>query len=343
MFGGIFTRGGIFSPVNNVPPLPTLTLSRYSLFSRPSREVIRENLNQQLAAINQSFLSEHKNAGICMLAKIKHVVILSSGNLELWRKHDEAITYCMIARVETAAKNECYTLLKSLAHIPVLIVSILQKMEDPHERLTALRHKLQQLAKDLIQIDEYSLNQNLNLVEESINLLNELLRGTLSKSAMSHLVAEYMRRIKPDLDRCGYGATHAQLSSLKAITREWHNNHQIDWIASRVLIVAPHGPRQQLIEQQFFEDVYHRLAITNPVDNKIYYVEMLPSQIDKLDMHKDLIEGFLSSSEINKKIGLDVFSDEQAMFTDRLADYAPSVLKALKAESGSGQCPFYKV
>ncbi len=341
MFGGNFTPGGIFSLPNNQSPLPAATLSRYSLFSRPSSEqaTLKQSLNQQLAAINNCFLDEHKKAGLRMLAKIKHVVVLSNGTLELWQRNEHVIKYTAIARVETAARNECYTLLKSLAHIPVLIVSILQKAENYHDELTALLGKLQQLAKDLPAVQDYSLNQNVNLIHESIELLQQLLRCPSSKHEIASLVNEYMKHIKNDLDRCGQGATHAQLSSLKAITHEWQSKNQIDWHASRILIVAPHGPRQKLIEQQYFEELYHQLAIANPIDNKIYYVEMLPSQIEKLDVHKDLIEGFLSASEINKIIGSAVFDDEQAMFTDRLADYAPQVLETLKAESGSSRCP----
>lgn len=108
---------------------------------------------------------------------------------------------------------------------------------------------------------------------------------------------------------------------------------KIELDTTRVLITTAHGPREDLIEKQYFLDIYAQGGIINAEKgtNHIICVEMLPEQIATVS--QDALIAFLKKHQMNNKsIAINMLDDDQAMNKDILGKYAPEVLKKL--------CPF---
>lgn len=305
--------------------------------------LIQENVSDALTTINLMFLKHHSLSAQTALKDVQHVVVLHDQELSLWCR-DNA-DFKEVARSNTDAKESGrYTLLKQVSHIPVLLVSILQPVFDQALPLVDLMADIAQLKEQLLllQSNKMQLPKSHaidNIVARSLWFIDQLKTG-LEKNVIERLLMIYLKEICEDINSNSNLAAEAQLKSLQVVER-WLDEHMLALKSTRVIIVAPHGPRNGLIEQQYFERLYAKHHLLNQADHRIFYVEMLPKDMLKIDIPKDLIRDFLGACELNKRIGQWMFSNSKALFSDVMHEYAGVHLEKLisKHEEPIGKCP----
>ncbi|HLF66336.1 MAG TPA: hypothetical protein VI522_01835, partial [Gammaproteobacteria bacterium] len=146
------------------------------------------------------------------------------------------------------------------------------------------------------------------------------------------------------LEEYAENAAELQIESMDKIMTEWISTYNITLEKTRVLIVVAHGPRDNLIEGEYYKYLFKKFKIASP-ESYIYKIEMLPDQMATIDVEKDLIHDFLSGQQLNAEIASTMLGDKEAMRKDVLAKYAPSILEKLPphviTEEGSKpRCPF---
>lgn len=343
-YGAIFIKLTLGTSFLAPPHKTSLPCAASSNLTRP----VALNVKERLAALNEKFLYQHRINGKSALHHVHHVVVLFDAKLSLWHKV-ENIRFAQIASAQTGAKQNEYTLLKQISHIPVLLMSLLQPVlddlstiNDIHSTIDEVRTELNSLATDLVKDPATAVH--INMVLKSLWLLDNIKNSPSDNT--KKLVNIYLRTIHHDLKEKARAATQVQLTSMRVI-EDWLKQYHIELKATRVLIVGTHGPRNKLVEQQFLEALYEKHGLTDQVDDRIFYVEMLPKNMSSLDIHQDLIQEFLGSCELNKHIGHWTFNNKKAMFADILHEHGPSVLKDLglteaKAlNTADSRCPFH--
>ncbi|WP_058527938.1 hypothetical protein [Legionella erythra] len=149
---------------------------------------------------------------------------------------------------------------------------------------------------------------------------------------ISALLQSLLSSVQELNTRCASYATKIQLQGMHRILLNWVEKYSIQAKYTRSLIVTASGPREQLIERQYFEEMLAKQNLKN--DEKgiryIHTIEMLPQQIATVT-DKELI-GFLQRHELNSDIGKNMLNNPLGMDKDVLGEHAPGVLK--------GKCPF---
>ncbi len=282
-------------------------------------------------------MSEHHTASRLVGQDIDHVAVYKGDTLSLWEKRGE--DYCQVTAV-IPTNDLRYTRLKQIAHLHVLITMIIDeclKHEEGHRsgikklveevlpKITLIERHLHALHADDIPIQATILGRSRECIEQLTHMV-----FPFSKSEILSLREDYVGRLQAAIHYNNRTATTTQLHCLHDIVGNWQTNYGLEPGKSRVIIVSTHGPRIGRIETQYFERWYKdNLKLEAVEDNLLYSIEMLPSQFDTLDIKKDLIEGFLMGSELNKDIGNEILGNRKKMFSDVLESYAMPVLDSL--------------
>ena len=125
-------------------------------------------------------------------------------------------------------------------------------------------------------------------------------------------------------------ASEIILKDIHALISRWEIDYGLRAKHSRAVVVSPHGPRVERIETALLQQWYqHRVGVSQVDDKWVYNVEVMVSLLGKIDIEKDIIQGVVINSEVNKAIGKDVLHDETALFRDVLSTYAPPILRDL--------------
>lgn len=283
-----------------------------------------------LEKLDYQFLQQHQQLARAELKAINHVIVLKQGVLSLWKENNNAWTQIAVNKVND--KGDKYHLLKTTAHLPFIIKNIISNVKS----LAGLRLVLGELQQDLIKL----LQENPDIpkdaekiVKHSMEYIASLLKDDAHKS-----IEDYIAYLKPYINNNGQQATILQMKSFNDINQEWMKKHNINLKSTRVIIVGPHGPRDGMIEKEYYKGLYKSvIGIADAENDRVYYAEMLPDHINQLDIKRDLIEKFLGAAEHNKSYGLLYSNDRKAMFRDVLASHAPLALMGLFAKKS--QCP----
>lgn len=292
---------------------------------------------QCLEYLNESFHQEHHNASLYLLDQIPTVLIYKEGILFLWERIGD--TYREKKYQQIVGRE--YTLLKDVAHIPALILTtihpylfgIKQYSDYLNDLATILSH-LRSLSNSAAIFPDSDQDSQLIMITKSIKLI-EFLSITANQDQVGTSVKCYMQDIQPHLEHNKKSATELQLKSLHYSIRNWSGNDNLQLEKSRVLIVGLHGSRQRMIEMQYFVKLYQDLGFRDVEDDMLYYVEVLPSHIEKIDILNDLIINFLGGAEVNKLIGQTILGTSKGMFSDVLYNHAPTVLDELRLDSAN--------
>jgi hypothetical protein len=147
------------------------------------------------------------------------------------------------------------------------------------------------------------------------------------------LQVQYLDEMKSINESYAAKATKLQLNGIHQIMSQWIEEYKIQLDSTRVLIVSAHGPRNDLIEKQYFLDMYAKQGFIDAEhgSSHIICVEMLPEQ--SAIVSKELLIEFLRKHQINRQVGVNMLGDSTAMDKDVLGQYAPEVLKKL--------CPYH--
>lgn len=337
--------GGIF--LANKPT----TSSRF--FSTKPNAVRCSNLSQELS---KQFLQSHEQyATQTPLEGINHAIIYHKGRLSLWSKNAKN-ELVLTTRHNTPALKDEYQFIKSLSHCSVWLSMVMQSIQEkkaitPYHKRDTLRiinylEQLKQLVAEQKQIaklfeklcepntsDKSGVqNRRVNPIDLLLYFAARVLEINETGEKISVLLQSLLSSVQELNTRCASYATTIQLQGMHRILLNWAEKYSIQVKYTRSLIVTASGPREQLIERQYFEEMLAKQNLTN--DEKgiryIHTIEMLPQQIATVN-DKELI-GFLQKHELNSNIGKNMLNNPLGMDKDVLGEHAPGVLK--------GKCPF---
>ncbi len=268
-----------------------------------------------------------------------------NGELHLWQK-SSSNGYEEVDKRISPALMDPYVLHKTLIHKMTQLMMILDALikkeiswANMYQQLnlvdTELKELLSCLAKDNMELPY------LDLLNPSIALILQA-KACSSQESLKQMLDKYFCIMQPVIARYSKKSTDIQLAGLHKVMELWVSDYYLRWDTSRVLIVGPQGPREGMIEKQYFEDCYKKNvpAAVEPVE-RIIYVESPPDLMSSIKI-PTLIEN-LGKHLLNRSIGLFALGNVNAMNKDVLAPYAPDVLERLPplpVQSDNGMCPY---
>lgn len=186
--------------------------------------------------------------------------------------------------------------------------------------------------KALKQLNHNSIDHECAVIDRILMYISKVIHAK-SLAQIKLIQVQYLQEMKSINETYAATATRLQLNGLHQTIVQWMSQLNIHLDSSRVLIVSSHGPREDLIEKQYFLDLYAQHGIQNAEkgSSHIICVEMLPEQIATVS--KESLIDFLRKHQINMMIGQNMLGDPQAMNKDVLGRYAPEVIKKL--------CPYH--
>lgn len=267
---------------------------------------------------------QHRAASKPALAHVQSVIIYKNEELSLWHKKTD--DFSLIA--SKVIINDYYRLLKNITHIPVLI-----RMHDiPYtaEKKSALKKEQDEMKviTNNLEVSAEDYETQMQILKKSEAFLSWALSCEEVAIKWQKKLDQYTASLQDEIDHNCRRTTQIQLTHLHETLNNWQEDYALKMENSRTIIVGPHGPRNGLIEKQYFLELYKNvLGIKNAENDRLYYVESLPTHIAKINIKSDLIDGFLGLAELNKSLGV-VAKDgsPKTMFSDILKNYAPSVL-----------------
>jgi hypothetical protein len=241
-----------------------------------------------------------------------------------------------VVKANTPALNTEYKFLKSMAHISVWLNVVLQSLVNRTENVNEDKEELLRIKSHLHVLRKWNntLQESEHSVIDSLIHLIEQVLVTSSLNEITLLRKKYLTEMFDANKRYAQRATELQLNGMHHIMSSWFKEYRLNLEATRVLIVCAHGPKRNLIEIQYFLDLYAKHGFPNAEKAKglVIPVTMLDEQIRKVKQ-KQLIT-FLRTYILNSDIGKDMLDDDMAMTKDVLGPYAPAVLERQA-------CPFH--
>ncbi len=329
--------GGTFLATNHPRLLTTNHRLRQTIQAPQHRFFHHTPLAQVCDRIKMGFLSNHNLLAQRQLQTLQHVVIYQNGYLILGRIADHK--FAEVDKTPCAALGEDYNLLKSVTHTSVWLMTVLQAICDKQIPMESLYEALKELRGNLQTLYAYpdeSLHEHRAALKKTLSTLDAALWCDTT-GQIQDLLKVYLKDMKPIHQQYGKKATQLQLESMEKIIGQWSKTEKLDWASIGVILVVAQGPKELLIEKQYFQRLYKNLGILDPEKSKrLMYAEMLPSQMQSVDPSK-LVSEFLAPHLLNKVIGKHMLDDEQAMFKDVLGEHAPAVLDKLE----ESRCPYH--
>jgi hypothetical protein len=268
-------------------------------------------------------------------AAVKTVLVLKDGAISLWKNENTQVT-----RIDSQLViQKYYTRIKEVTHIPYLVHAILQELSAKNaseikDKLTKVKDKLNIL---LNEIDDTHANL---ILMKSIELLPLLMKNLDHPENLTTLMKRYLASLELVTQSNGEHATHNQLKdNLDKIVNQWIKKHNIDMLASRILIVGPHGPKEGSVEMQYWKAWYQNsLGLNHAENDKYYYIPLLSKHLQDVDIARDLIQEHLANEEMNKTVGVARHNNSKMMSRDLMERHGLTVLSKLFPPKKS-QCP----
>lgn len=299
--------------------------------------LVNDSVDSALLNLNQQFLDTHHHSAQLIMPDIEAILVYKGDELSLWKKNSDS--YKQIA-CEIPTSDKRYTRLKQIAHIIVLITTIMDEYILNRVSLPEVITKLKNIINEVnlirkgieLVFNDKDIKAQVTIIDETMKLLKILVSSQDSPLQWDTLKKGYVESLKPSIWYNNNTATEVQLNCLNNITKKWMKEHRIQLEKSRVIMVSPHGPRIGRIEAQYFIKLYQEtlgLMKKDVEDNKVYHLEMLPSQFSKVNILEDLIKDFLLGSELNRAIGENILDSSTGMFSDILNQHAAPILESI--------------
>jgi hypothetical protein len=201
-------------------------------------------------------------------------------------------------------------------------------------RLYKLRESL------MILLDRFSdsIRDHQVVIHRTISIIDEVL-SERSYQRMQELLEIYIKDVGDYLEQYGRQAATYQITGLDDIVSKWLIDYSIDLSSTYIIIAGTRGPREGLIEMQYFNRLrkWHGMSLENTRSDGVIYSEMLPHQqkdLDYLTLMNDLA-GYLH----NRSVAQCVLNDPNAMNRDILARHAEGILTALEVSKAKTTQP----
>lgn len=293
---------------------------------------------------NQNFLHTHEFLAKHTLKDIQHIVIFLNGKLHLW-KQDTPGYYVEIDQVVSPATEDAYNLRKTLIHksaeLNIIWISLNQNiigLETMQEEITRIGIELENLAYTLELPDNIHQKPLLDMITPSQEAIFQA-KSCCTRQDVVKIQAAYLQAIKPIIKSYGMESTKIQLHGLNNCMKKWSSGYDMALETSRIIVVGGKGPREGMIEIQYFKNCYKNYP-ENP-DEYIRYCESPTSSISTVNI-PHLIEEW-AKERLNQYIALDMLGDIKGMNKDVLASYAPDVLDQMNADNAGNTCPIHKL
>lgn len=282
--------------------------------------------------ITKEFLKLHSQyAESQSLEDIDSIITYLNGKLSLWHKPVDK-NFIEIQMTATPALEEEYKLIKSISHLSVSFVLVLQNIIENRKKTITHTNDLQLIKNQLQRLNHIITKNELALI-----IINTT-RHAIEKIEQTQCVDKiqctqtlYLLETTKTLEHLAYQAVQLQLNGINKIIPAWIKTHPLQ--KTRVLIACTKGPKEDLIEKQYFQWLYQQIGIENPEQkNYIFCIEMLPEQLTTIE--SSCLISFLKNHQLNSQIGKIMLGDPQAMNKDVLGKYASDILPNL--------CPIQK-
>ncbi|RUR09873.1 hypothetical protein [Legionella sp. km772] len=297
---------------------------------------VKINALKAAELIKKDFLtSHHYYAKQQSLDGINHVIIYHNATLSLFEKKFDGSLVELVNAV-TPALQTAYNVVKSIAHLSVwltiILDSIVAKNEKDNKHLTELLSIKAHLAL-LTKCDDKLIGSELLALSQMNELIDKII-DVRSIKEIQKIQKQFLLTMSTANVRYSQRATELQLTGLEEILTTWLTAYKLNLKNSRVLVVCAHGPKQDLVETQYFNHLYKRFGLFDAEQlGYIIPVPMLTEQLANID-HEHLLN-FLRRHQMNAQIGRQMLDDPTAMNRDVLGQYAPAVLKK--------QCPIQQI
>lgn len=235
----------------------------------------------------------------------------------------------MIDQRATPATQAKYKHLKSIVHVSVGLIMILDNIIQTNQKSTHHIRDIERVASQIsvLRIASAPKSIELTYLENIESLLNKL-RVTNHVPSLRCLQAQYLYNTQSMQAEMARQATQLQLDGMHQIVSEWIKNYSIQCSKTRILIACAKGPKEKLIEKQYMEWLYAQYGFLDIKEEQyITCVEMLPEQLSLVNSNQ-LIE-FFEKRQLNEQIAERMLQDRQAMEKDVLGQYASEVLPSL--------------
>jgi len=283
--------------------------------------------------IQQTFLEHHhREAQLQPLTDVDHVITYLNGTLQLWKKQPNH-TLMIEHSADTPALQTEYKLCKSFPHISVMIYGVLGSIcasgiINEHHRSDLLR--IEVLLSQLNRLEEKCVDDHRAVIELLVSVVNQV-KLSSGLNQIHHLLDNVIKKTSMINDNYAKKATQLQLQGMHDIVFPWVKHLDLD--KTRVLIAVAPGPKQNLIEGQYFHSLYKKQGIETEINRQhIIYVEMLAKQLSTID--SQCLIGVLKEKMLNRTIAGNMLGNPEAMNQDVLGRFAPRVLEGL--------CPYSK-
>lgn len=283
-----------------------------------------QTLSSVCLSSNNNFLITHENLAKHTLADVQHVIIYLNGRLHLWKKASLG-NYEEIDQAITPALMDPYILQKTLMHKHVEINLILNTFYEANLSLKNVYAELDRINMELTNIRQFEEAKKCSdMVHPMQNLILNI-KGQSERSLIREIQQQYLTDVKPLITKYGRQAAHMQLSGFHSIMSSWSTSYPINFAETRVIITGPKGPRQKMIEVQYFEKIYKLHGIAEDANEEyIAYAESPAATISSIKINDLIIE--LAKQKLNTWVGEEMLGDKKAMNKDILAEYGEEYL-----------------
>ena len=238
------------------------------------------------------------------------------------QKEDKLILDYNGKREEVNVIPPKYTLLKSVAHIPLTIFVIL---EDAHSKplsqaaLSRLKTFRESYLKAAQNLDRWKLTddcldrQNL-LISESSEFIDQIIKsGSISDARLM----QFTRRTGALVLENAYEAISFELSAIDKQMKKWQQEiPAADWKRLHIAVMSGHMPREQNSAMMYFQ----RLLKEKREGQSVIYGEGKNEELYAIEL--------VSTHMLDKEIAVYFFKDPWRMHRDLLSDGAKRYLKA---------------
>ncbi len=288
-----------------------------------TNEVSQISLTEQTRLIvpwdemNSQFRKIYATARTDALQSLGPIVVLKEDKIILRNKGEEKVVTIITPQ---------YHLFKSMAHIPLTIFCKLVYKADSKltsEDLGELQTFKESFMAASKNLNEWKLSEGLlqkqwNIINPSRDFIDKVVKdGTVSKQSLQ----DFCRDMGPKcLDNANYSMS-IEMSNVDKAVKDWKKElGEEDWRRLRVIIMAPHMPRnEERVMQYFFKHMKEKKE-----GHGIVYAENATSD----EYARDL----LGTHVLDREMGVNFFNDPWRMHRDLLSDAARLYLKKHKIE-----------
>jgi hypothetical protein len=268
-----------------------------------------------LMTLNESFRAAYRRTKEANLARSGPVILMEGDNIVLKRGG---------TRLEVPYTPAVYHVLKSVAHVPLMLDVLLAPHADEATLTDAALAELRDYRKLMEQAEPSLVAQGLEpeqlerqkkIFADCRAFLDSVVRAR--RCSPEERVA-FARRMTPAVMKNVGEAARAELDALHAQVRAWRSEMTPEeWNGLKVVILGSALPRKQNLTVQYFA----RLLGEAGEGPRIVYAESVRDEAKALDL--------MATRAVDTTIGDDFFNDPTRMHRDLLSDAARDYLPLL--------------